>query len=68
MMIRIICILMLLLIAGCGQDYTIDEVTDTSCSSDDECELPIDYAVQSHCPHTTKCLESKCAIICPEGW
>lgn len=46
--------------------YTIAEVTEVSCESDDECETPMEYLARSVCPYTSRCIENKCTVVCPE--
>jgi len=48
------------------QNYTIAEILDVSCNIDEDCETPMDYLIRSSCPFTSKCLEKKCSVICPE--
>ncbi|MFH1788230.1 MAG: hypothetical protein ABH834_02470 [Candidatus Altiarchaeota archaeon] len=35
------------------------------CRLDDDCEVPAKYAVLSHCPYGSACIEGKCAVVCP---
>lgn len=46
-------------------DYKIEKVTSTACSYDFECATPAEYLMMSRCPFTSKCVDNKCAIICP---
>ncbi len=46
----------------------IVEITDISCENDNQCETPMDYLVKSNCPYGSRCIEGKCAVVCPEGW
>lgn len=48
------------------QNYTIAETLDVSCNIDEDCETPGDYLIRSSCPYTSKCLEKKCNVVCPE--
>lgn len=48
------------------QNYTIAETIDVSCNIDEDCETPGDYLIRSSCPYTSKCLEKKCSVVCPE--
>ncbi|MDD3794062.1 MAG: hypothetical protein PHI37_04570 [Candidatus Gracilibacteria bacterium] len=48
------------------QNYTIAETLDVSCNIDSDCETPMDYMIRSNCPYTSKCLEKKCSVVCPE--
>lgn len=36
-----------------------------SCSKSQECELPMNYAVQSNCPFQSACLDGVCRVVCP---
>lgn len=47
-------------------NYKVVEVLDVSCNIDSDCETPMDYLIRSSCPFTSKCLENKCSVICPE--
>lgn len=51
---------------NCTEGYTIAEVTNETCSQDSDCETPMDYLVRSSCPFTSKCLEGRCTVVCPE--
>jgi hypothetical protein len=46
--------------------YVIEEVLETSCQSDSECETPSSYLIQSRCPFTSQCLENRCTVVCPQ--
>jgi len=35
------------------------------CTSDKNCSLPMDYAIQSNCPYGTACINQRCSVICP---
>jgi len=45
--------------------YTVEKVTEVSCSQDSECETPMEYLVQSRCPFTSLCIDNKCTVVCP---
>jgi|GEM_PF-1114061 len=47
-------------------NYKIEKAAGTSCSHDFECRTPEEYLLQSSCPFTSMCLNSKCAVICPD--
>ncbi len=34
------------------------------CSTNDECETPMDYLIRSICPFQSKCVEGTCAVVC----
>lgn len=46
-------------------NFEIVEILNVSCIADNECETPAHYLIQSHCPYSSKCIESKCSVICP---
>ncbi len=35
------------------------------CESDDECETPMDYLIQSNCPFGSACIDNECRVVCP---
>jgi len=46
--------------------YEVIETLDVSCKLDADCEIPMNYLIQSSCPYSSKCINSKCSVICPE--
>jgi hypothetical protein len=48
------------------ENYQIEKVLDDACNLDSDCQTPFEYQIDSRCPFTTKCLENKCTLICPE--
>jgi hypothetical protein len=46
--------------------YSVEKVLETSCVQSRECETPGEYLVQSRCPFTSMCLQSKCTVVCPK--
>lgn len=46
-------------------EYVVEKVLDISCEKDDDCETPVEYLIMSSCPFTSKCIEKKCNVICP---
>lgn len=46
-------------------EYKVVEMTEVSCKTDTECVTPNDYLILSVCPYTSKCIQEKCAVICP---
>ena len=46
-------------------NFEIVEVLDVPCDVDIDCKTPGIYMIQSHCPYNSKCIESKCSVICP---
>lgn len=36
-----------------------------ACTSDSECQTPMDYLVRSSCPFTSQCIDNACAVVCP---
>ncbi len=45
--------------------YAIEEITNSSCRQDVDCQVPGEYLIQSRCQFASKCLGSYCAIVCP---
>lgn len=35
------------------------------CTSDIECETPMEYLVQSNCPFGSACINNECKVVCP---
>jgi uncharacterized protein len=50
----------------CPGNYTIAEVLNESCSIDNDCQTPGNYLIRSSCPYTSKCLNGKCTVVCPQ--
>ncbi|MGE3278434.1 MAG: hypothetical protein AB7J40_01355 [Candidatus Altimarinota bacterium] len=48
------------------KEYQVAELSDQSCSMDTDCTTPESYLIRSVCPYTSKCLQNKCAVVCPE--
>lgn len=46
--------------------YSIEKVTDRPCVNVLDCETPVEFMFQSRCPFASKCIEGKCAVICPD--
>lgn len=49
-----------------SENDKIAAITDEICKGDADCMLPFEYAILSHCPYTSKCVDNVCMIICPE--
>ncbi len=45
--------------------FEVIEVLGQSCQTDNDCETPAAYAIQSHCPYDSICIENSCTVICP---
>jgi hypothetical protein len=45
--------------------YQIEKTTDVACVVDSDCVTPGEYLMMSRCPFTSKCLDGKCAVVCP---
>jgi heat shock protein HslJ len=45
--------------------FEVIEVLGQSCQTDNDCETPAEYAIQSNCPYDSVCIENKCTVICP---
>jgi hypothetical protein len=39
-----------------------------ACEQNSDCPLPMEYAIRSNCPYEARCVEEKCAVVCPEGF
>lgn len=46
--------------------YVVEKTLDTICRKDIDCSTPPEYLAMSRCPFTAKCLEGKCAVVCPQ--
>jgi regulatory protein YycI of two-component signal transduction system YycFG len=46
-------------------NFKIEKVLNISCKEDIECETPYEYLLMSRCPFTSKCIDNKCSVICP---
>ncbi len=51
-----------------SDDYRVEASLGTACQIESDCVLPMDYAMQSHCPFTVKCISGGCAVVCPLGY
>ena len=49
----------------CTETYVADKITETNCTSDEQCITPPEYLMRSSCPYTSKCINEKCAVVCP---
>jgi hypothetical protein len=50
---------------GASIDYEMEEILETDCSSALDCVTPGEYLAQSRCQFASRCLQGKCAVICP---
>ena len=48
--------------------YAIETMTDVACTAHEQCETPMEYLIQSRCPFTSRCIESRCAVVCPSSF
>jgi len=48
------------------QDFEVAEFLPVACQVDLDCKTPVDYLIRSSCPYESKCLENRCAVVCPE--
>lgn len=46
-------------------DFTVIETLEQDGIKDTDCETPMRYLALSHCPHTSKCIKGKCAVVGP---
>lgn len=37
----------------------------SSCSNHTDCQIPMEYAVQSNCPYASLCYQGECVVVCP---
>lgn len=49
----------------CPPRYTVTEVLNDTCSEERDCITPDSYLLRSSCPYTSKCLEGRCTVVCP---
>ena len=49
-------------------DYRVEASLGTACQLESDCVLPMEYAIQSRCPFTVKCISGGCAVVCPLGY
>lgn len=47
------------------ESYSVAEVLNQSCTKNEDCKLPMEYAVRSNCPYVAPCLNNKCTVVCP---
>lgn len=62
-------LLMTVAVSACAKesvfDYTVAKVLNETCNIDTDCVTPTDYLIRSSCPYTSKCIDSKCTVVCP---
>lgn len=68
-------IIQILIISGCNnikENVSESDISNSglsnlgaSCTAYSECKLPMEFMIQSNCPFTTACINSKCKVICP---
>ena len=46
-------------------DCKIEKILSVSCETNEQCETPSEYLLQSRCPFTTLCLDKTCVVVCP---
>jgi hypothetical protein len=51
-----------------ADDYQVEASLGTACQIESDCVLPMEYAMQSRCPFTVKCISGGCAVVCPLGY
>ena len=58
-----------LLLSGCisNNEVTQNGNVGATCKTNNECETPVMYSVQSTCPHFSLCVENKCKVVCPRS-
>lgn len=45
--------------------FDITENLNQVCETQNDCELPFDYAIRSVCPYEVRCLMGQCQVVCP---
>lgn len=64
-------LLALMLLPACQKnqykDFEVAEVLPLACEVDQDCKTPVDYLIRSNCPYESKCLDEKCAVVCPKN-
>lgn len=63
-------ILFAIAVSGCTSEISYNapaaEVKDKSaCKIDKDCQTPGSYLIRSNCPYTSKCIDSRCEVVCP---
>lgn len=48
---------------GAGQ--ILQGNTGAACTSNDDCDTPLDYLTRSSCPFVSMCVDGACAVTCP---
>jgi hypothetical protein len=46
--------------------YIVTETSNTACAADADCVTPPRYLMMSSCPYSSRCLNNKCAVVCPQ--
>jgi hypothetical protein len=46
--------------------YTVAQTSETACAADTDCVTPMQYEAMSSCPYSSRCLNNKCAVVCPQ--
>ncbi len=49
-----------------AERYSVAERMDRACVRDEDCALPMHYALQSNCPYAAWCINRQCTIVCPQ--
>jgi hypothetical protein len=47
------------------ENYRIAEVFEEECSIHSDCQPRFEYAILSHCPYESRCIDRQCAVVCP---
>jgi len=45
--------------------FQVEKISTTTCARHEDCRTPFEYLVQSRCPFTSLCLNSRCSVVCP---
>ncbi|HOX29870.1 MAG TPA: hypothetical protein P5080_02770 [Candidatus Paceibacterota bacterium] len=46
--------------------YSVEKITDQGCFDDIDCLTPGEYLMRSNCQYTARCVQGKCAVVCPD--
>ena len=45
--------------------YSIEKILDIPCTTNADCQTPLEFLIVSRCPMTTLCLNNQCTVVCP---
>jgi hypothetical protein len=47
-------------------EYSVEKVLDQDCADDIDCITPGEYLLRSSCQYAARCVQGKCAVVCPD--